>query len=475
MNILFAASEMSPYAKTGGLGDVLAALPAALRQRGHSVSAVLPLYRDVIDKLPNLKATSLYLNIPLGRETLSARVWEGVSDAGVRLFFIQRDEFYDRSHLYGTQTGDYADNAARFIFFNKAIVELARYIKPTPDILHLHDWQTGLVPAIVRARQYALRTVFTIHNLAFQGSFWAFDFDLTNLPGEYFSPPGVEFYGRLNTMKAAILLSHQVTTVSPRYAKEIQTRDYGCSLEDVLRESKHKLTGILNGVDYHIWNPNTDQHLPARYSRHSLKGKADCKKLLLSEFNLPSGGNAPLFGVVSRLTAQKGFDLIQQTIEDSILALGGKFVLLGSGDPYFEAYFTNLAKKYPKQVAVKIGFDESLAHRIEAGCDFFLMPSQFEPCGLNQLYSLRYGTPPIVHDTGGLSDSVDDYDETTGTGFKFGWYEAGGLRQAIQRALAIYAQPKKLNDLRKAGMEKEFSWDTSAALYEEVYKKALKS
>lgn len=467
---------MSPYAKTGGLGDVLAALPAALRERGHSVSAVLPLYRGVREKLPSITATDLYLNISLGREQLSARVWEARAESGVQLFFIERDEYYDRSHLYGTQTGDYADNAARFIFFNKAVVELARYIQPTPDILHLHDWQTGLVPALVRAKQYALKTVFTIHNLAFQGSFWAFDFDLTNLPGEYFSPPGVEFYGRLNLMKSALLLSHQITTVSPSYAQEIQTPQFGCSLDGVLRLNQHKLTGILNGVDYELWNPKHDHFLPAPYSASHLSGKADCKKALLDEFKLPAG-NAPLFGIVSRLTTQKGFDLIQQVIEDSILSIGAKFVLLGSGDPYFEAYFTNLAKKYPKQVGVRIGFDEGLAHRIEAGSDFFLMPSQFEPCGLNQLYSLRYGTPPIVHNTGGLADSVEDYSEEnqTGTGFKFSWYEAGGLRQAIQRAMKTYAQPKALTALRRSGMAQEFSWDASATQYERVYKAALKS
>lgn len=476
MNILFAASEMSPYAKTGGLGDVIAALPAALRARGHSVSVVLPLYRGVREQLPNLKPTSLYLNLTLNREQLSARVWEGVAESGVRLFFIERDEFYDRSHLYGTQTGDYADNAARFIFFNKAVVELARYVQPTPEILHLHDWQTGLVPAIVRSKQYALKTVFTIHNLAFQGSFWAFDFDLTNLPGEYFSPPGVEFFGRLNLMKAALLLSHQITTVSPSYAQEIQTPAYGCSLDGVLRQNHHKLTGILNGVDCNLWDPQHDHFLPAPYSADHLKGKAECKKALLETFRLPSG-NSPLFGIVSRLTTQKGFDLIQQTIEDSLLNIGAKFVLLGSGDPYFEAYFINLAKKYPKQVGVKIGFDEALAHLIEAGSDFFLMPSQFEPCGLNQLYSLRYGTPPIVHNTGGLADSVEDYNEETGTGtgFKFSWYEAGGLRQAIQRALKVYAQPKALATLRHSGMSQQFSWDASAAEYEKVYTAALKS
>jgi starch synthase len=476
MNILFAASEMSPYAKTGGLGDVLAALPAALRKRGHSVSVVLPLYRGMAEKVPGIQATDLYIDLPLGREQLRARVWEGVADSGVRLYFIQRDEFYDRSHLYGTQTGDYADNAARFIYFNKAVVELARYIRPTPQILHLHDWQTGLVPAIVRSRQYKLKTVFTIHNLAFQGSFWAFDFDLSNLPGEYFSPPGVEFYGRLNLLKGALLLANQLTTVSPRYAEEIQTHAYGCSLEGVLKECRHKLTGILNGVDYNVWDPHTDPHLPSHYTASSPKGKAQCKKALLEEFNLPLG-NEPVFGIVSRLTTQKGFDLIQQTLEDSLLKTGAKFVLLGSGDPFFESFFTGLAAKYPRQVGVKIGFDEPLAHRIEAGSDFFLMPSQFEPCGLNQLYSLRYGTPPIVHETGGLSDSVDDYDENTGkgTGFKFGWYEAGGLRQAIQRALKVYAQPKALANLRHNGMQQEFSWDISAAAYEKVYANALKS
>jgi len=474
MNILFAASELSPLAKTGGLGDVMAALPATLRDRGHSVSIVLPFYRIIREQWPDLRTTPVKLTIKLGTAELTANVWETATPHGVRVYLIERDEFFDRSHLYGTETGDYADNASRFIFFAKAVVELARYINPVPQIIHSHDWEAGLIPALVRAGKHPYRTVYTIHNLAYQGSFWSFDFDLTNLPREYFSPPGVEFYGRLNLMKAGIVLAHQVTTVSPRYAQEIQTWHFGCSLESVLSGHKHKLTGILNGVDDRLWDPQTDHRLVANYSADDLKGKAACKQDILKKFGL-APTDAPLFAVISRLTSQKGLDLLLASMRD-LLKHDIRFILLGSGDALYQDRFLRLAHEHTAKVAVKIGYDESLAHQIEAGADFFLMPSHFEPCGLNQLYSLRYGAIPIVHDTGGLADSVEHYDEKSGhgTGFKFSPFGRDPFHAAVNAALHVYKNKKKLDALRRHAMKKVFSWDLSAAAYEKVYKLALK-
>ena len=479
MNILFAASELSPYAKTGGLGDVLAALPATLRERGHSVSCVLPLYRGLLEKLPGATLTDLELSIPLGAATLTAKVWHAVSDTGVPLFLIQRDEYYDRGQLYGTSGGDYTDNSSRFIFFSKAVVELARYLDPVPQLLHLHDWQTALVPAFVRARGLPFKTIYTIHNLAYQGNFWGLDFDLTNLPGEYFSAPGIEFHDHLNCMKGGITLAHQITTVSPRYAEEIQTDTFGCGLNRVLGEHRHKLTGILNGVDYRVWNPKDDPLTAAPFHSGSLKGKAACKDALLNDFKLPPS-DAPVFGCITRLAWQKGVDLIRAIMEP-LLAEEARVVLLGSGEPQFEDYFRTLAARHPGKVGVRIGFDEKLAHQIVAGSDFFLMPSLYEPCGLTQMYSLRYGTLPIVHETGGLADSVEDYQPDPslggggGTGFVFRPYSPAPFLDACTRALRLYRHKAELLRIRRQAMKREFSWDRSAAAYEEVYTRALKA
>jgi starch synthase len=475
MNILFAASELSPLAKTGGLGDVLAALPPVLKKRGHAVACVLPLYRGLLGKVLDPELSPLTFPLRLGSALHQARIWTARTQEGVRLFLVQRDEFFDRSHLYGSSEGDYADNAARFIFFSKAVVELARYLQPVTQILHLHDWQTGLVPALVKSANLPLKSVFTIHNLAYQGAFWGLDFGLTNLRGEYFTQSGVEFYGHLNLMKAGIVLANEVTTVSPRYAEEIQTEGFGCGLHRVLQEHRHKLTGILNGVDYERWNPSTDPFLAATYTPSRLKGKAACKLALQKDFGLKEN-EAPLFACITRLAQQKGAHLIADLMEE-LLNKGASFVLLGSGDVGLENHFRYLAHKYPHQVAVSIGFDESLSHRIEAAADFFLMPSQYEPCGLTQMYSLRYGAIPIAHRTGGLADSIVDYVETTGegTGFLFSPHDVGSLRFACDRALNLYARKPEFNALRKQGMKVEFSWDRSAESYEQVYTRALAS
>ncbi|VVM07247.1 starch synthase [Methylacidimicrobium cyclopophantes] len=470
MNLLFAATELSPYAKTGGLADVLAALPAALRHRGHSVACVLPLFRSIRETLPGLRPTDLVLHAPLGTGTQSARIWEGRTDRDIRLFLVEKDEFFDRTYLYGPPGKDYADNASRFFFFSKIIPLLAQHIRPAPQILHLHDWHTGLVPAYIRAGHLPFRTVFTIHNLAYQGHFWGLDFPLTNLPPDYFSPAGIEFHQHINCLKAAIVFADRLTTVSPRYAQEIQTEEFGCGLADVLRLRKYKLTGILNGADYSRWDPRNDPALPVPYSASNLSGKQHAKDLLAKQLGW-APFRTPLFCAISRLTEQKGIPLLLE-IRDELMKEEGRLVVLGEGDPELQERLRNLARELPDRIQVRIGFDEAFAHLLTAAADFLLMPSLFEPCGLTQLHALRYGTLPIAHETGGLADTILPWDPETrqGTGFLFQAPTASAFADAVKRAKTVYRDPPSLRAMRQAAMRQEFSWDRSAAAYEELYR-----
>lgn len=470
MNILFATSELTPLAKTGGLGDVAAALPAALRERGHSVAVVLPYYRQVRDAGAVVEDTGLVLEVALGPARVAGRVYESETREGVKLFLVRRDEFFDRGGLYGNELGDYSDNAARFIFFSKVVAELAERVRPRPEVLHLNDWQTALAAAWVRHRALGLGTVFTIHNMAYQGRFGAWDHDLTNLPHQWFSPHGFEFYGGLNLMKGALHHAGAVTTVSPTYAREICSSELGCGLEGVLRERADGVEGILNGIDVAAWDPATDPHLPERFSAGRLAGKKVCREALLGEMKLNGKRKGPVFAVVSRLVPQKGLDVVAAVVPD-LVRRGGSLVVLGSGAPELEQAFTALAATYPEAVAVRIGFDEGLAHRIEGGADFFLMPSRFEPCGLNQMYSQRYGTVPVVTPTGGLADSVTDWDEAsgTGTGIVAKACTVDAVGEAVARAFRLYGQAKALRGVRLSGMKRDFSWSPAAAAYERVY------
>jgi starch synthase len=474
MNILFAASEMTPYAKTGGLGDVLAGLPAALRSAGHSVSVLLPLYQSLRKSFPELKPTDLVLRTQLGAFELSARVWSGVAENGVSIFAIERDEYYDRTQLYGTVEGDYFDNAARFIFFSKMVVEMARYIDPQPEILHVNDWQTALVPALVKNAHLPYRTVLTIHNLAYQGLFPSYDFSLTNLPGNWFHIDALEYYGRINLLKSGILAADQITTVSPSYAEEILTPHFGCGLDNPLRAASGRLSGLLNGIDAELWNPSRDHRIEEPYDVLTLKNKKNCKKALLKEMGLKKGTTRPLVVCISRLVDQKGFGLILEVMP-KLLKSGASFVLLGSGEAVYEKAFRKLKEDYPDQVAVRIGFDEVLAHRMEAGADLFLMPSLFEPCGLNQMYSLRYGTIPVVHDIGGLRDSVKHWNgpKKTGTGFKFSRATVESFWKQLKAALDLMEDQEGWNAIRSNAMREDFSWARTVPGYEKVYQKAL--
>lgn len=477
MRILHVASEVAPYSKTGGLADVLGALPRALADLGHEVAVVTPRYRSVEPERFGLMRRLRGLAAPLGRDTVSVGVYEGQlpSTPRVRVYLIDHPPSFDRDGLYGDARGDYADNPRRFALLGAAALALSAEFGAWPEVLHAHDWQGG--PAILYAQRRwgALprpKTVFTIHNLAFQGNFAPSVIDELGLPWESYTPDGYEFYGQASFLKAGLALADRLTTVSPTYAKEIQTPEQGFGLDGMLRARAGRLTGILNGVDYEAWSPATDRHLAAPYSAESLGGKRVCKAALQRELGLPVRADVPLCGSVSRLTDQKGFDLVIAALPELLATSALQYVVLGSGDPRLEAQLRELATTYPKQLAVKIGYDEALAHRIEAGCDLYVMPSRFEPCGLNQLYSLRYGTPPIVRATGGLEDSIVDFDarSASGTGFKLEAYAPEALAATWRRALAAFAAPESFAALVRRGMTQDFSWTRSAQAYARLYR-----
>jgi len=480
MKILFASSEVFPYSKTGGLADMVGALGRALAEAGHRVGIVTPSYRGIRERFPEAKKLDWWLELPMANRYVQGEVWTLEPEPGLTIYFIHQPEYYDRSDLYSNGGADYADNAERFIFFCKAAVHLARYLPWQPELIHAHDWQVGCVPMLVQHQSKlgwgnAPATCLTIHNLAYQGVFPAAQFGMTNLPLEYFNPEGAEFYNHLNCLKAGIAFANVITTVSPRYAREITTEEFGCGLDGFLRDRRTRLFGILNGADYDEWNTTENPYLPFPYSARKLAGKAENKQKLQHELGLPEKAAVPLFGSVTRLAEQKGMDIQLGALEE-MLSSDMQFVLLGSGATIFEKGFLKLAQRFPGKAAVRIGYDQGLAHRIEAGCDFCLMPSKFEPCGLTQIYSLRYGTVPIVRATGGLDDSVRDYAENpkTADGIKFREYSARALAKAIRKALAIYQQPDLLKKFRVNGMKMDFSWGKIVTEYERVYGIALK-
>ena len=476
MRILFAASEMTPYAKTGGLGDVVGALPLALSEFGHEVICCLPYYSCVRDAVPEAKSLGLSLQIPLGNIVVTGDVLEARVQKHVRLVLIRRDEFFDRSNLYGAGERDYEDNAERFLFFSKAIAELLGRGEFRSDVVHCHDWQTGFVPVAMtsrrmqRGRESGVPTVFTIHNMAYQGLFRGEDFALTNLPGGFFTLDGLEFHGRLNLLKGGIAFADAVTTVSRKYAEEIQTPEQGCGLDPLLRSRKEKLRGILNGADYLTWDPSQDAWLAQRYSTSNLSGKKVCRAELIRLLDLSATEATPIAAFISRLAEQKGVDLVVQAAED-LLRRGMVLVVLGAGDLVHEQALADLAKRFPRQVAVRLEFAEPLAHKIQGGADLLLMPSRFEPCGLTSMYALKYGTIPVVRATGGLDDAVTQWDAPTGkgNGFKFSELSANALAQAAGDAMAVYKQPHLWQKLMRNAMACDFSWRQAAREYEKLY------
>lgn len=458
---------------------MVGALAKSLAKAGHQVGVVTPLYLGLREHLPGLKFFRV-LELPLGSQRIHAEIWTLEPQPGMTIYFLDQPGFYQRTALYQVHGVDFPDNAERFIYFSKAAAHLAFHLEWKPELVHVHDWQAAPTVLFVhhQAKQApsgsAPRTCITLHNLAYQGVVPANRYALTNLPWDYFSPDGVEFYGQMNSLKAGIVYAQAITTVSPTYAREITAPELGFGLEGLLRKRQSALTGILNGVDYEEWNTTHNCHLKHSYDVENPDGKLANKLELQSELGLPVDATIPLFGSIGRLVEQKGVDILLGAMEE-MLNSHLQFVLLGTGTPEFERWFEALGRKFPSNSAVRIQFENALSHRIEAGCDFFLMPSQFEPCGLNQMYSLAYGTLPIVRKTGGLDDAVVDARENAelANGIKFSEYSASALIKGIRKALALYAEPEALNHFRRNAMKADFSWERTMADYVKVYNKAL--
>ena len=475
MKILFVASEALPYSKTGGLADVVEALPKALAAAGHEVCVFVPRYRG--NKIVSTVISSV--TVAMGKRLRFPAITETAPVERVRYFFADDPDYFDRDGLYGDKRSEFPDNAERFAEFARMAIEFMKRVW-LPDVVHCHDWQTALVPVLLRTQHAndpavrSLPVVFTIHNMAYQGIFPAAVMEEIGLPPQLFTMDALEFYGKMNFLKGGILFSDYLTTVSRRYAREIQTSEYGAALEGVIRNRADRLVGILNGADYSIWSPEADRFIAQNYSLHNLDGKKACKKNLFEVFGLPQENlERPIIGIVSRFADQKGFDLIA-SVADELLKEDLALTVLGTGDRDYEQMFAGLVAKYPDRIGLKIGFDEKLAHKVEAGADIFLMPSRYEPCGLNQIYSLRYGTVPVVRATGGLDDTVENYDSKSkqGTGFKFETYSGQALLDCVRQALKSYRETAAWRGIMTRGMAKDFSWKTSAAAYVALYEQA---
>lgn len=503
LRCLYAASEVAGFAKTGGLADVAAALPPALAQRGIDCAVIMPLYRGLRRSGHALQSLPNTFSATLGNKRVTGRLWRAqLPDSSVPVYLVEQAEFFERDDpatgqgLYqftnpeGRPT-DYPDNSARFGFFAQAILEAIRVLDFWPDVLHLNDWQTGMAAVYLREiyrnyrrsldwsvapRYEKIRTLFTIHNLAYQGLFWHWDIPFLGLPWRLFTHEQLEFYGKINFLKAGIVFADRLNTVSPTYAREIQTTIYGCGLQGVLTRRAKDLTGIVNGVDYRTWDPATDIHIAHRYQVADVaQGKAACKKALQKTFALEENPRTPLLGLISRLVDQKGLDLVE-AVAPALLLKNIQLVVLGLGDPKYHNMLLELRQRYPRHVGVRLALDEAMAHQIEAGADMFLMPSRYEPCGLNQLYSLKYGTVPVVRATGGLADTVVDCTPENlaggrATGFTFLVPSAQAFLEAVQRALTMHEKdPAAWRQLQETGMRLDWSWTRSAAEYEKVYR-----
>ena len=475
LSVLFVASEVAPFRKTGGLADVVGALPKALAERGVDVRVVMPLYAGIRwDELERLDGS---LVVPMYTGLVRSAVRLGrLPGSDVRVYFIEHHRFFDRPHLYGPPGDAYADNLERFSFFSRAALELCNATGFIPDVLHAHDWQAALVPVYANTVEWGKplhgsASIITIHNLAYQGVFAPGAMFITGLGWEHLNSHEFEHFGDLNLMKAALQHSTLLSTVSPTYCREIQTPAFGYGLDGVLSGRGGDLRGILNGIDVNEWNPETDRHLTAHYSHQSLDGKVECKAALQRELGLPVEPRVPLFGIIGRLTHQKGYDVLAHCMHD-LLDWNLQVVLLGTGDHDAEHFFGELSYHRGDKFRAVLGFNDALAHRIEAGSDFFIMPSRFEPCGLNQMYSLRYGTVPIVRRTGGLADTVENYDEAraAGTGFCFDDLTVDALRNTVGWALSTYHdRPDHFRAMQRRGMQQDFSWARAAEAYEQMY------
>jgi starch synthase len=475
MKILIATPEAVPYAKTGGLADVAGTLLKEYRGMNKEAYIILPLYKSIKKGDMTLRDTGLKIKVPVGEREVEGRLFRNRSSA----YFIDCGEFFDREELYGTPKGDYRDNASRFIFFSRGVLEACRTLNFKPDVIHCNDWQTGLIPLYLKTIYFDsffkdTASLLTIHNLGYQGLFLASEMPLTGLGWELSTPEGIEFYGDISFLKAGLISADVLTTVSNTYAKEILQKEFGFGLEGVLQKRAKDLYGVINGIDYNEWNPFRDEFIPKKFSTDDLQGRAECKRRLVKETSLDKV-DRPLIGMVGRLSAQKGLDLVLQSLEE-LISLGVNIVLLGKGDELFHSGFSEAAHKYKGRVSVTIGFEESLAHRIYAGSDFFLIPSKYEPCGLGQLISMRYGSIPIGRKTGGIADTVQDYNPlaSKGTGFLFSDFTPSAMQDAIKRALCLYTDSDKMQKVIRDAMKMDFSWKRSAERYIELYDYAVK-
>jgi starch synthase len=476
LRILMVASEAHPFAKTGGLAEVLGALPAALARLGHDVTVLLPRYRGI--DVPGA-STSRHA-FALAGKTVTVGFVEKRLDNGVRAVLLDEPELYDREGLYGAHGRDYPDNGWRFAVLSRAALEYARMTGTRPSVFHAHDWQAGLV-SVYQKMHFAndptvggVPCVFTIHNIAFQGVFGTSALPALDLGPELLDINALEYWGHISFLKGGVNFSEKITTVSPTYALEILRPEYGFGMEGVLQRRRSDLSGILNGIDTDRWNPAADAFVASHFSRDDLSGKQGARNQLLEELRLPADPERtrPVIGIISRLTDQKGFDLVRAAAHE-LMSLDATWTMLGSGEGHYEHLWRTMATQHPDRVAATIGFDERLAHLIEAGADIFLMPSRFEPCGLNQMYSLRYGTVPVVRATGGLQDTVRDETESGANGFKFSDYNPGAMVAALKRALDAYREPARWKALQRTGMDLDFSWDVSAREYVKVYRSTI--
>ncbi len=489
-SVLFVSSEVYPYAKTGGLADVSSALPQALREFNHDVRVIMPKYGFIGEKKQKIHIINRTqgMDFQIGNTTATYNIKSSAiltPKTRVQIYLAENDEYFSRMGLYSDpNTGvDYPDNDERFLSFNLSVLELCRRLLWKPDIIHCNDWQCGLIPLLLKDSLKTdpffagTKTVFTIHNLAYQGNFPATSFEKTGLSPEYFNPNGVEYYGQLSFMKAGLNYADAITTVSETYAEEIRTKEFGCGMEGILTKRKKDLHGILNGIDLSIWDPMNDVNTVRRFNADTLEYKEECKKDLCSSFDLPYEEGKPVIGMVARFVDQKGLDLLVE-IMDQIFKSGAQLIILGSGDKKYEELFLKQQKKHPNQLGVLIGFHDGFAHKIEAGADIFIMPSAYEPCGLNQMYSMRYGTIPVARRTGGLADTVIDVSEASkkhsATGFVFDKYDAKSFWKALERAMTMYRKhPEEWRQMQHNGMTTDFSWNNSGLKYAELYEKLL--
>jgi starch synthase len=478
LRVLFLSSEVTPFAKTGGLADVAGSLPGALKGQGAEVSIGLPFYR--VTKEGGFSPRPLFsgLEVPLGSMTLTSNVLESQTREGVPVFLFEREDLFDRPNLYGTSGGDYYDNFERFAYFCRAALLFVREMGSPVDVIHCHDWQTGLIPAylkmLYRADAFFASTasLFTIHNIGYQGLFPKEKIEVGGLPPQVFQMEGLEYWGRISMLKAGIVYADALTTVSPTYAREIQTPEFGLGMDGILQKRSKDLYGILNGADYAVWNPSRDLHIPYPYDMSRISEKGRNKEALLDELGLKESlKDRPLLGMISRLSSQKGSDLLVPVM-DEMVSLGAGVVILGTGEEKYQTLLEKAARRHPGEVSLNIGFDESLAHRIMAGADGLLIPSLYEPCGLTQIYALKYGTVPVVRATGGLDDTIVSFDPETGegNGFKFRPYSPDAFMGAVKEAIKTYHDSSSWNALMRKGMKEDFSWDRSAQRYLELYR-----